>query len=657
MGCDRTKENEESMARSKNNKATAPRVAVDVGSTGTRPASRTAVVLLVLSVLAAVWAVAMMTPPGRRAYYYFFIYADYFMGVISLVSLSVTIMVGLVATDRLVLSIRQRVLLQSAHRTTGVIAVGSLFVHVWTKFTQDYVGLIDIFVPFLVEGNSLYVGLGTISGWIMVLVMWSGIARAKFIGRGRPWMWRGIHAISYLMWPIAITHGLSAGRAAATWVTVSYVVCVLGVLVGLAVRLSVSLNRRKDFASPAGVGAVKPQETGALLPTASAPIRRPSRRPEPAPDLLAPAAGPSVPAWNQPAPTARPVSPAWTEPAARPVSPAWTEPAAGPAVPPWAEPAARPVSPAPVPAARPVSPAPDPADEDYPPRRRAELEAPAPRQRRSVEDDDRYDTQTRMSRRDLEEERYRYDDEPAPRTRGGRSQEIYDEGPRSRGRRFSDDDEPAPRPRRRDDVETTGTRMRRDDLETTGSRMRRDDLETTGSRMRRDDLETTGTRMRRDDLETTGTRMRRDDLETTGTRMRRDELETSSARMRRFEEEPAPRARRREPEYDELPRGRRRAGDEYEEAPRPRARYEDEPAPRPARGARIEEEPPRRPSRSEFVDFAEGPAYPVDETPTLVDTGSRRSRRAESGRGGRRGADDSDDGYFSQLRGDMRETN
>jgi hypothetical protein len=610
------------MARSKNNKATAaPRVAVDVGSTGTRPASRTSVALLILSILAALWAVAMMTAPGRVAYYYFFAYADYYVGVISLVSLSITIMVGLVATDRLVLSIRQRVLLQSAHRTTGVIAVGALFLHVWTKFAKDFITAIDIFVPFLVEGNNLYVGLGTISGWIMVLVMWSGIARARFIGRGRPWMWRGIHAISYLMWPIALTHGLSAGRPADAWVTVSYVVCVLGVLVGLAVRLSVSLNRRKDFASPAGVGAVKSQETGALLPTASAPIRRTSR--QPAVDLLAPAG--AEPATMAP--------PAWNQPTGGPSAPAWNQPSA---------PSARPVSPAAAPAARPVSPAPAPIEDDYPPRRRPELEAPAPRPRRAVEDDERYDTQTRMSRRDVEDDRYRYDEEPVPRPRAPRAQEIYDDG-RARGRRF-EDDEPAPRPRRGDDLETTGARMRRDDLEATGTRMRRDDLEATGTRMRRDDLETTG------------------------------------ARMRRFEDdEPTPRARRREPEFDERPRGRRRAEDEYEEVPRgyeevpsvyedaPRGRggrYEEEPAPRTRAERydepRYEEPPARRPSRSEFVDFAEGPAYPVDDTPTLVDSGTRRNRRGEPGpaRGaGRRGRDETDDGYFSQLRGDTRDTN
>ncbi|WP_084599171.1 ferric reductase-like transmembrane domain-containing protein [Actinoplanes subtropicus] len=244
--------------------------------------------ILVVCVLAAVWAVAMMTAPGRVGYVYFYMYSEFYMGVLALVALSITIMIGLVATDRLVLSIRQRVLLQSAHRTTGLIAVTSLALHVWTKIAESHISVIDIFIPFLNQGNRLYVGFGTISGWIMVLVMWTGIARSRFIGRGKPWMWRSIHAISYLMWPIALVHGLAAGRAAKTWVIVSYIVCILAVLIGLAVRLSVSMNRNKDFSSSAGA-ALKP--VGNMVPTASPVMKKPRRRePEPEPQTLGPVA-------------------------------------------------------------------------------------------------------------------------------------------------------------------------------------------------------------------------------------------------------------------------------------------------------------------------------------------------------------------------------
>src|SRR5919112_123239 len=269
-------ENEESMARTKFNQRSANRVDVPMGATGGRPPSKISIAVLALSILTAIWAAAMLTPFGRVGYYFFWAYVEFYMGVLSLVSLSITIMIGLVATDRLVLSIRQRVLLQSAHRTTGVIAVAALGVHLWTKVMEGHVRLIDTVVPFVSAGyNRIYVGLGTISGLLMVTVMWTGMVRAWFVGRGRPWMWRSVHAISYLMWPVALVHGLSAGRPAATWVIVSYVLCVLAVLIGLAVRLSVSLSRRKDFSSSA-TGSIKP--VGSLVPTTTPPARRPVRR-------------------------------------------------------------------------------------------------------------------------------------------------------------------------------------------------------------------------------------------------------------------------------------------------------------------------------------------------------------------------------------------
>src|SRR4051794_28361383 len=264
------------MARTKMNQRSASRVDVPMGATGGRtPPSKVTVLLLLTCALSVIWALAMPMPAGRVGYYYFFAYSEFYMGVISLVALSITIMIGLVSTDRLVLSIRQRVLLQSAHRTTGLIAVVALVVHVWTKLMESHIRVIDIFIPFLSPSNRLFVGMGTISGLIMVLVMWTGLARSRFIGRGKPWMWRAVHAISYLMWPIALVHGLSAGRPAKTWVIVSYIICVLGVLVGLAVRLSVSLNRRKDFAS-SSTGAIKP--VGSLVPTASSPAATGKKR-------------------------------------------------------------------------------------------------------------------------------------------------------------------------------------------------------------------------------------------------------------------------------------------------------------------------------------------------------------------------------------------
>ncbi|MEU4220999.1 ferric reductase-like transmembrane domain-containing protein, partial [Actinoplanes sp. NPDC026623] len=384
---------------------------------GRTPPPLTTYAVLGVSIISAIWAAAMLTPAGKTGYVYFFLYCQYYMGVVSLVALSITIMLGLVATDRLVLSIRQRVLLQSAHRTTGIIAVVSLFVHVWTKVSDPKIGIgvMDIFVPFLAPYNTLFIGFGTLSAYVMVLVMWTGLARSRFIGKGKPWMWRGIHAISYLMWPIALVHGLGAGRAAATWVTVSYVVCVLGVLVGLAVRLSVSLNRRKDFASQAGTGTGKIQPVGKLVPTTapSAKVRGKGRRDE------ALASTGSIEAWT-PAVGARATgAPALSEPIAKPVIPVLADPE-----PPVERRPRRGV------------------DDDERDRRRRDY-VDAPTQRWEFEEDDMPASRSR---------RYADDEPPAPRQRRAAEAERFDEPTRPISRRaiedgprgYADDDMPAP---------------------------------------------------------------------------------------------------------------------------------------------------------------------------------------------------------------------
>ena len=59
------------MARTKLNQRSANRVAVPMGATGGRtPPSKISVAILAISIIAAVWAAAMMTPFGRVAYVY-----------------------------------------------------------------------------------------------------------------------------------------------------------------------------------------------------------------------------------------------------------------------------------------------------------------------------------------------------------------------------------------------------------------------------------------------------------------------------------------------------------------------------------------------------------------------------------------------------------
>jgi hypothetical protein len=263
-----------------------------------------------ISVLAATWALAMLTPAGQVLYVYMYYFVEFYAGVVTLVSMSLTVMAGLVATDRIVLLVRHRVLLQSVHRATGIIAVSGLVLHVVLKISVGRAAPIDAVVPF-VSGRGLYVGLGSVAAYLLVSVLWVGLIRARFVGVGKPWMWRALHSTAYISWPVALVHGLNSGRPPATWVTLSYLLCVLLVLIALLVRLSVSLGRkRQEQGGTTGtmkpVGKMKKDDAESRNPRAGAAARRrgtdilagrePSKSVRPSPSALA---DPVVDSWTR----------------------------------------------------------------------------------------------------------------------------------------------------------------------------------------------------------------------------------------------------------------------------------------------------------------------------------------------------------------------
>ena len=261
------------MARTKQNQR--PASTITASTRGGAPPSKVTVALLSVSALAAVWSVGMLTPVGRVAYVYLFFYAEFYAGVLTLVTLSLTVMGGVLATDRMVMQIPHRVLLQSAHRTTGIIAVVSLTVHITTQVSMGTITTVDVLVPFLAADRAAFIGLGTIASYLLFSTFWVGIVRVRFAGRGRPWMWRALHSTAYVSWPVALVHGLNTGRPPATWVTLSYIGCVLLVVIALLVRLSVNLNRKKAWAAT-GTGSMKPVGKPAA---AAEPARKSAGRP------------------------------------------------------------------------------------------------------------------------------------------------------------------------------------------------------------------------------------------------------------------------------------------------------------------------------------------------------------------------------------------
>lgn len=165
---------------------------------------------------------------------------DFTTGVLSLLSLTASVAWGLLATDRLLLSTRHRLLAQAIHRTTAVASLGFLLLHATVKVSLGHVELIGALVPFGlgITGTSALIGFGSLAGFLMVVAGTTGALRSALAANVRvAGRWRPLHMLAYPAWCFALVHGLYTGRPAATWVVAMYCVALAGVAGAVALRM------------------------------------------------------------------------------------------------------------------------------------------------------------------------------------------------------------------------------------------------------------------------------------------------------------------------------------------------------------------------------------------------------------------------------------
>jgi len=171
----------------------------------------------------------------------------FYSGVLALVALTAAVGAGVVAADRVVMTPGSRVVAQAAHRAVSFAALAFLVTHIVLEIFAHRSDVIDAFVPFLAHGRTFYIGLGTIASDLVVLLIATGIARGRFATRW-PWTWRAIHATAYLAWPLAIVHGLLAGRTAKPYVDWSYGACLAAVALALVIRFVATIRSHREKA-------------------------------------------------------------------------------------------------------------------------------------------------------------------------------------------------------------------------------------------------------------------------------------------------------------------------------------------------------------------------------------------------------------------------
>ncbi|MFI2432134.1 ferric reductase-like transmembrane domain-containing protein [Streptomyces sp. NPDC018693] len=208
-------------------------------------------------------------------------------GVLSLVCLTCSVIWGLVAQDRMILSTRQRITGQAVHRVTAVASIAFLLVHIVTKLALEHTSWIAAVIPFGLllsdddkfTGTAFLVGLGTLAGMLMIFVGITGALRNRFASPAPvAARWRAMHMLAYPAWCAALIHGLYAGRPAKTFFMVSYELCVVAVAAALALRgaprplkrkLAVRIARMIGNDEPAGREELETSRARATDPAVS----------------------------------------------------------------------------------------------------------------------------------------------------------------------------------------------------------------------------------------------------------------------------------------------------------------------------------------------------------------------------------------------------
>ena len=172
----------------------------------------------------------------------------YYAGVLALIALTAEVGIGLVASDRIFMKPSARVTAQALHRAMGFGAIAFLAIHIVLEIIAGRSQPADVVIPFLDKGKTFYLGLGTVASDMFIVIIMTGIYRARLAASMSPKAWRVIHASAYAAWIFGLVHGLLGGRPAKSFfgfsgfVAWSYGACVVAVAAALMVRL-VARNR------------------------------------------------------------------------------------------------------------------------------------------------------------------------------------------------------------------------------------------------------------------------------------------------------------------------------------------------------------------------------------------------------------------------------
>jgi sulfoxide reductase heme-binding subunit YedZ len=176
-------------------------------------------------------------------------------GLVLLVLLTASVALGVLTTARWSTPAWPRFVSQGVHRNVSLVALVVLVFHIVLTVIDGFAPItwLDAVVPFSSAYRPLWLGLGAAASDLFLAVLVTSFLRARLGYR----TWRGIHLLSWAMWPVAVLHGLGTGSdSRMPWAYGVYLACAAVVLASCWARLAMGWRATSRATQRARLAAV-----------------------------------------------------------------------------------------------------------------------------------------------------------------------------------------------------------------------------------------------------------------------------------------------------------------------------------------------------------------------------------------------------------------
>ena len=163
-------------------------------------------------------------------------YATRATGLVSLVLLTASVLLGLLTAGRFSSQRWPRFLTQGMHRNVSLLVLVFLALHIGGTVLDSYtsISLAAAFIPFASSYKTGWLSLGAVALDMLLALVVTSLLRSRIGHRS----WRRVHWLAYACWPVAVAHGLGTGTDRnATWVFALTIACAASVVALAAWRI------------------------------------------------------------------------------------------------------------------------------------------------------------------------------------------------------------------------------------------------------------------------------------------------------------------------------------------------------------------------------------------------------------------------------------